>query len=407
MHRPATRARLKTSGTSAPAKSLPQKYFVSPEIFADERAKIFSKQWLLVGHQSQIAAAGDYFVRQVIGESLIVIRDKSGEIHGFFNVCRHRGTRLIEDQNGRCAAIQCPYHAWTYGLDGRLIGGPHMDDVPGFDKADYPLYPVNLGVWEGFIFVNLAESGPLTSILSQSHSSALTGALRPSLPKGEKRERRNEDGFVSLERWFAPLRGKFSHWNMSILQPAKRIEYDVKANWKLMFENYSECYHCPGVHPQLQKVSPYDSAENDLREGPFLGGFMKINPGKSLTMSGNACAAFVGKIENLQQVFYYTIFPNMLLSLHPEYVMVHQLWPQSPERTLIVCDWFFQPDAFQRNDFNPQDAIEFWDMTNKQDWHVCELSQQGISSRAYVPGPYSARESIPAAWDEYYLRIMK
>jgi Rieske 2Fe-2S family protein len=161
------------------------------------------------------------------------------------------------------------------------------------------------------------------------------------------------------------------------------------------------------VHPQLQKVSPYDSAENDLREGPFLGGFMKINPGNSLTMSGNACAAFVGEIENLQQVFYYSIFPNMLLSLHPEYVMVHQLWPQSPERTLIVCDWLFHPDAFRRKDFKPEDAIEFWDTTNKQDWHVCELSQQGIASRAYEPGPYSSRESIPAAWDEYYLRIMK
>ena len=96
----------------------------------------------------------------------------------------------------------------------------------------------------------------------------------------------------------------------------------------------------------------------------------------------------------------------MLLSLHPEYVMVHQLWPQSPKRTLIVCDWLFHPDAFSRKDFNPQDAIEFWDVTNRQDWHVCELSQQGISSRAYVPGPYSSREAIPAAWDEYYLRVM-
>jgi Rieske 2Fe-2S family protein len=191
---------------------------------------------------------------------------------------------------------------------------------------------------------------------------------------------------------------------MSILQPAKRIEYDVRANWKLMFENYSECYHCPGVHPMLSKVSPYDSAENDLAEGPFLGGSMKINQGKSLSMSGNACALPVGKIENLQRVFYYSIFPNMLLSLHPEYVMVHQLWPQSPERTLIVCDWLFHPDAFGRQDFRPEDAIEFWDMTNKQDWHVCELSQQGISSRAYTPGPYSSRETIPAAWDEYYLR---
>ncbi len=182
-----------------------------------------------------------------------------------------------------------------------------------------------------------------------------------------------------------------------------------------MFENYSECYHCPGVHPQLQKVSPYDSAENDLTSGPFLGGFMKINPGKSLTRSGNACALQIEQghekeheqeQEGKNQVWYYSIFPNMLLSLHPEYVMVHQLWPQSPDRTLIMCDWLFHPDAFERKDFNPDDAIEFWDMTNKQDWHVCELSQRGIASRAYTPGPYSSRESIPAAWDEYYLRQM-
>ena len=174
-----------------------------------------------------------------------------------------------------------------------------------------------------------------------------------------------------------------------------------------MFENYSECYHCPGVHPMLSKVSPYDSAENDLTEGPFLGGFMKINKGAGLTMSGKACALPVGNVDNLQHVFYYSIFPNMLLSLHPEYVMVHQLWPQSPERTLIVCDWLFHPDAFTRDDFKPEDAIEFWDMTNKQDWHVCELSQQGIASRAYQPGPYSSRESIPAAWDREYLRYVR
>jgi Rieske 2Fe-2S family protein len=361
----------KTAETFAPgAKTLPQRYFTSPEVFAEEEEKIFAKRWILVGHQSQIAQTGDFLLAAIGGENLIVIRDQKSQIRGFYNVCRHRGTRLCENENGHLSAIQCPYHAWTYGLDGRLIGAPHMDEVPGFDKADYPLHPVNLALWEGFIFVHLAhEPMPLTE-------------------------------------WFAPLAGKFSHWNMSILRPAKRIEYDVRANWKLMFENYSECYHCPGVHPMLSKISPYDSAENDLCEGPFLGGFMKINKGKSLTMTGNACASFVGNIENLQQVFYYSVFPNMLLSLHPEYVMVHQLRPQSPERTLIVCDWFFHPDAFERKDFNPEDAIEFWDMTNKQDWHVCELSQQGIASHAYEPGPYSSRESIPAAWDRHYLGLM-
>jgi Rieske 2Fe-2S family protein len=389
----------KTADILAPsAKSLPQKYFVSPAIFADEREKIFSTQWVLVGHQSQLAQAGDYFTAEIAGESLIVVRDKRGEIHGFYNVCRHRGSRLIENRNGQLsAAIQCPYHAWTYALDGRLLGAPHMDDVPDFNKADYSLHPVNLALWEGFIFVNLADSESLTSILSQ-------------------RERQNElpsAGYRSLTDWFAPLDGKFSRWNLPTLRSAKRIEYDVRANWKLIFENYSECYHCLGVHPELSKISPYDSAENDLTEGPFLGGFMRIAKGKSLTMSGNACALGIADKEEegegeeaKHRVFYYSMFPNMLLSLHPDYVMVHQLWPQSPERTLILCDWFFHPEAFRRGDFDPDDAIQFWDMVNWQDWHVCELSQQGISSRAYEPGPYSARESIPAAWDEYYLRQM-
>jgi phenylpropionate dioxygenase-like ring-hydroxylating dioxygenase large terminal subunit len=445
------------------AKSLPQRYFISPEVFAQEQERIFSRQWLLVGHQSAITQPGDYFISEVANESLIVVRDKRGEIRGFYNVCRHRGSRLIESRNGQLSAvIQCPYHAWSYALDGRLLGAPHMDDVRGFNKANYSLHPVNVAIWEGFIFLNLAGSGPLTSscfsatsrsarplprggtghvavpdssILSHSHSRALTGASRPSLPDGEKRERLKQDGFVSLEDWFAPLKGKFSRWNLPALRSAKRIEYDVRANWKLIFENYSECYHCLGVHPELSKISPYDSAKNDLTEGPFLGGFMRIAKGRSLTMSGNACALGIAgasrardhapahnrnssqKIEDdydhepehdgKNRVFYYSIFPNMLLSLHPDYVMVHQLQPQSPDRSLILCDWFFHPEAFKHSDCNPDDAIEFWDMVNRQDWHVCELSQQGIASRAYEPGPYSARESIPAAWDREYLRNLQ
>ena len=363
----------KTTETFSPGvKTLPRDYFVSEEIFAREQERIFSRQWLCVGHQNQIEKAGDYLVPDVMGESLVIVRDQQQNVRGFYNVCRHRGTRLCEDKHGHFQNIQCPYHAWTYGLDGQLIGAPHMEKVDGFDKADYSLNTVSLAFWEGFIFVNLAKTP------------------------------------TSLETVFAPLLGKFTHWNLPKLRSARRIEYDVRANWKLIFENYSECYHCPLVHPGLSKLSPYDSAENDLYEGPFLGGFMSIAKGRSLTMSGQACARPVGDIkgEDHHRVFYYSVFPNLLLSLHPDYVMVHQLWPQSANRVTILCDWLFHPDAFGHADFRPEDAIEFWDMTNRQDWRVCELSQQGIASRAYKPGPYSPRESIPAAWDREYLRAL-
>ena len=247
-----------------------------------------------------------------------------------------------------------------------------MDQCPGFDKADYPLHEISAVIWEGFIFINLS-------------------------PKP-----------FPFQKAFAPLAGKFVHWNLPLLRSAKRIEYEVQANWKLIFENYSECYHCPLVHPALSKITPYDSAQNDLVEGPFLGGFMPITSGNSLTLSGQACALPVGEIkaEDHRRVFYYSVFPSLLLSLHPDYVMVHQVWPQAPARVRIFCDWLFHPDAFEHPDFNPDDAIEFWDMTNKQDWHVCELSQQGIGSRAYRPGPYGPRETIPAAWDRFYLKVL-
>jgi len=356
----------------AGTKTLPQRYFVSDEVFAREAECIFSKHWLCIGHQSQIAQPGDFFLQQIGKESLIILRDSAKNIRAFFNVCRHRGTRLCEQSRGQFhATIQCPYHAWTYNLEGELIGAPHMADVSNFDKSMHALSGVALESWEGFLFVNLAENPqPLDSVL-------------------------------------APLAGKFSSWNLLILRSAKQIEYEVRANWKLIFQNYSECYHCPLVHPGLAKLSPYDAAENDLSQGPLLGGFMPLLKG-SLTTSGNHCAPLLGNLpaEDRRRVFYYSLFPNMLLSIHPDYVLVYRIWPRTPDRVTIVCDWLFHPEAFGREDFCPADAAEFWDLTNRQDWHVCELSQLGIASRAYQPGPYSPRESLSAEWDREYLRAL-
>jgi len=180
----------KTAETFASgSKTLPQRYLISPEVFAKEQECIFSRQWLCVGHQSQLAKAGDYFVREVAGESLILLRDQKGQVRGFYNVCRHRGTRLCEEKSGQLReTIQCPYHAWTYTLEGRLVGAPHMDKFAGFDKAEHSLHAISLALWEGFIFVNLTEEP------------------------------------TPLERVFAPLAGKFAHWNLPKLRSARRIE---------------------------------------------------------------------------------------------------------------------------------------------------------------------------------------
>jgi glycine betaine catabolism A len=355
------------------ATTLPGRFYTSPEVFVQEQERIFLRRWLCAGREEQLAQPGDFFVRAVGSESVVVLRDRGGAVRAFFNVCRHRGTRLCEESRGRLpGTIQCPYHAWTYGLDGRLLGAPSMDGVEGFDKAAYPLHAAAVAVWEGFVFLCLAaEPQPFAEA-------------------------------------YAPLVGKFAAYNLPRLRAARRIDYDVRANWKVIFENYSECYHCPTVHPALVKLSPADSGENDLVSGPFLGGFMALPRADGLTRSGRACAIPVGDLSEAdrRRVYYYTLFPNLLLSLHPEYVMAHTLWPVSPKRTLIECEWLFHPDAARQPGFDPDDGVGFWDETNRQDWHVCELSQQGVSSRAYTPGPYSPRESISAAFDREVLAAL-
>lgn len=354
--------------------TLPQRYYLAPELYAEEQERIFARRWLCLGRAAELAQPGDFVVHSLAGESVLVVRGQDGVVRAFYNVCRHRGTRLCEAPHGRLSeTIQCPYHAWTYTLDGALIGAPHMNEVAGFDKREYPLHAVPLASWEGFLFTNLAtEPEP-------------------------------------FERAFAPLIDRFRRFNLAGLRSARRIEYDVRANWKLVFQNFSECLHCPVIHPGLAKLTPYTSGENDLYDGPYLGGFMVITKdGGSLTMSGQACGVPVGPLpqEDLNRVYFYSIFPNLLLSLHPDYVMFHVLSPDGPARTRISCEWLFHPASFDEPGFDPEDAVRFWDETNRQDWHICELAQAGISSRAYTPGPYSPREGISAAWDREFLHAL-
>jgi Rieske 2Fe-2S family protein len=339
-----------------------------------EQKRIFGERWLCAGRAEQIEKPGKYFLFNTGSESLILLRDHKGEPHAFYNVCRHRGTRLCSELEGSLrSSIQCPYHAWTYALDGSLIGAPSMDDVPDFSKVDYPLNEAALVEWEGFLYVNVSD--------------------KP----------------ISLEEHFAALIGKFSQWRLSELRVARKSQYEVKANWKLIVQNYSECYHCELVHPELSRLSITKSGYNDLHEGSFLGGYMEIDPQyESMTASGRFCAAPIGNggSETAGRVYYYSLFPNHLLSLHPDYVMTHRLIPQAPDSTLVICEWLFDALEMAGADFNPDDAVRFWDTTNREDWEVCELSQLGVASKAYSPTPYSPRESLLAAFDREYLSAL-
>ncbi|HEU5185358.1 MAG TPA: aromatic ring-hydroxylating dioxygenase subunit alpha [Gemmatimonadaceae bacterium] len=356
------------------ARTMPQRVYVGDDVFRMEQDRIFARSWLCVGRSSELAEAGAYKLQAIGADNVIILRDKGRHLRAFHNVCRHRGTRLCEAERGTLReTIQCPYHAWTYALDGRLIGAPHMQEVAGFDKADYPLVSVELREWEGFIFINLAPS---------------------------------PDPF---DMAYAPLLGRFDRFNLGGLEVARRIEYTVKANWKLVLQNYNECLHCPTIHPQLSRVLPYTSGANDLTDGPFLGGFMEIAPPHaSATISGRMCGLPIGNLpdDDQRRAYYYSLFPSMMLSIHPDYVVYYMVWPRSPGETHIVSEWMFHPETIRRPDFDPSDAVEFWDVTNTQDWHICEQSHLGIASRAYVPGPYSPRESVPAAWDREYLARM-
>lgn len=359
----------------ATALTLPARYYTDRALFDKEREFFYRRMWVGVGRLEDLPARGHYLVREVAGDSVVVVRAAAEEdVRAFFNVCRHRGTRLCAEPAGQLGgAIQCPYHAWTYDYEGRLIGAPHMDGSPGFAREDYPLGAVRAAVWSGFVFVSLASTGP------------------------------------SLADHLGDLPATFAPWQMADLVRAHRIDYDVAANWKLIVQNYNECLHCPTLHPTLNKLSHYLSGENEPLRATYMGGRMDLNDGVDTMSMDGVCRRdpLPGlSAADRRRVYYYSIFPNFLIAPHPDYVLTHTLWPVAPDRTRIVCEWLVHPDERAKAGFDLSDVTSFWDMTNRQDWHVCELAQAGISSPAYRPGPYSNREDLLFAFDQFILRTI-
>ncbi|HKF06108.1 MAG TPA: aromatic ring-hydroxylating dioxygenase subunit alpha [Candidatus Sulfotelmatobacter sp.] len=362
-----------TPNTPMSATTLPARYYVDPEFFRQELERFYCQDWICAGRINQIPQPGDYFLREIAGESIIITRDKDDLLLAFFNVCRHRGTRICARSEGHFPGrIQCGYHGWTYGLDGCLIGAPHVHD--GFCREDYPLNRVHADVWDGYIFINLS-------------------------PKPDPLFHQLED-----------LPQKFRPWQMAELKTHRRIEYVVKANWKLIMLNYNECLHCPILHPALSAITDYLSGDNDPPHRGYIGGSMEFQgDAKTMSKDGKLRREYLPGLntEERSKVYYYAILPNLLLSLHPDYVMTHTMWPRAVDRTEVICEWHFHPDEMLKSNFEADDAVEFWDITNREDWAISELSQAGIQSRAYQPGPYSRCESLPQAFDQIVLNREK
>ena len=353
-----------------PSTTLPARYYTDPDLFRRELEAFYFGRWFCAGRAEFLPKPGDYFLREIAGESIIVARGGDGAVNAFYNVCRHRGTRICTEAEGCFGErIQCPYHGWTYGLDGRLLGAPHMDAE--FRHADYPLRRIHADAWDGHIFLHC----------------------------GDNPQR--------LQYQVGPLAQKFAAWRMQDLRLYRRIQYDVKANWKLIVLNFNECLHCPLVHPALNRFTDYLGADNEPPAENYAGGSMGFRGGaETMSVDGVRRRAFLPGLDEARrgQVCYYSIYPNLLLSLHPDYMMVHTLWPRAVDRTVIFCEWYFHPREIANADFVARDAIDFWDATNREDWRMVELSQAGIGSRAYEPGPYSPKENLLHGFDEIVRR---
>jgi Rieske 2Fe-2S family protein len=352
--------------------------YTSPDLFAEERERIWYAGWVCVGRSEEIPAPGDYLVRDLAGESIIVTRNSAGAIRAFYNVCAHRGTKILDDEPG-CGhvgkAFKCPYHAWSYDLDGRLIGTPNVHQDEHFERADYPLHAVAADEYQGFLFVTL-EADP----------SPLPVALRASV-----------ETITDFDRY-----------RMGELRIGARLVYEVPANWKIVVENYNECLHCPTVHPELVQVIPlfrygevWDGETDD-------GGNLMREDATSFSVTGqSALPQLPGLLPHDSRMYYGAFqFPNLMINLHPDAVMYYILYPRAVDHTSVVSEFLFRPETIAAPGFSPDSVVELWDIVSLQDWTVCARAQTGVSSRAYTNGVYPRKDRLLHDFNEHWREVM-
>jgi glycine betaine catabolism A len=357
--------------------SLPRAAYVDPGFLDREREGIWWREWVCVGREEQLPEAGDFLAVDVAGEAVLVVRDRAGGLRAHYDVCRHRGARLTTaDQrpdpatcdgpapSGRFrGVIRCVYHSWCYELDGRVRNAPYLGESDAFDPDAFALYPVALDTWGGWIFVNL------------SPDAVATGA--------------------SLAAHLGEVPARIARYPLAELRTARRIVYDVAANWKVIVENYNECYHCAGVHPELCRIVPA-FREKGGGNLDWDDGIPQAEGTFTFTLSGTSDRAPFPGLSPEEQVRHKgeLVYPNLMVSLSADHVAAFTLLPKAPDRTLVVVDFLFHPDEMVKASFDPRDAVDFWDLVNRQDWAVCESVQQGMTSRRFRFGWYAPMEDL-------------
>jgi Rieske 2Fe-2S family protein len=338
---------------------LPAAWYHDPGHYRRELEAFWYRRWIAVAREEELPSAGDWRVVRIGTQSIVVVRDESG-LRAFHNTCRHRGSVLCTGEHGNFARrrIVCPYHSWTYDLAGQLVATPRRMQTPDFRLEDFQLYALALETWGGFVFVNLA------------------GKAAAPLDAGD-------------------LPKQFERYRLADLRIGKRMVVDVKANWKLIAENFSECFHCPPVHPELCRVvTAYrDAGAWGLRGGDAAAEYA---PGAAtLTLDGSARLPPIATLSAEERKTLYIpamLPPGLFLNVHPDYVNSHMMTPSGPESVRIVYDWLFEPERLPLADEVLQHYVALWDITNRQDARNCEWQQQGMQSREFDHGYYVPQE---------------
>jgi Rieske 2Fe-2S family protein len=339
----------------APA-TLTGREYASAEAFAAEREAIFHRGWFCVGRDADVGAEpGSYAPVDVAGESVLLVRGEGGGLRAYLNVCRHRGARLCDAPGHARRALVCPYHAWSYGLDGRLLGTPNVGRDERLAREQLGLVGARVDTWDGFVWVALGDDAP---------------------PLAEH-----------LSRWASDDPFQWARYRVGELVEGARRTYDVAANWKLLVENYNECLHCPTVHPELVQLVPlYRRGEV---EEPGGGNGNRLGAGvTSFTATGtSALPTLPGLSEEDATAFYgVTLLPNLIVNLHADTVSTFLLLPVDAARTRVVCHYLFRPETVADPCFDPAPVVDFRHLLALQDWSVCERAQLGMSSRAFAAG---------------------